>query len=228
MKRWLTKWKILIPMLLAGLVLAGVAMLALAELDEETAEPFLTHVDGHVQGDVHGATTSGLTRVMFGLTWIGSPKVLFPAIPVIVALLWWRRLRGDAVMLLLATVGAGILNTGLKLHFRRLRPDLPWSFVEERGYSFPSGHSVFAVVLYGMLVYVAIRHLRSTGAHAVVIVVAGVLILGIGFSRIYLGAHYPSDVAAGYFVGSIWLMAVIGANWWVERVGRGAGRAVLR
>lgn len=54
-----------------------------------------------------------------------------------------------------------------------------------------------------------------------VCVVAGALILGIGISRIYLGVHYPSDVAAGYFVGAVWLGAVMGADWYVRRVEAG-------
>lgn len=68
----------------------------------------------------------------------------------------------------------------------------------EPSYSFPSGHSVLAVAVYGSLIFLGMRHLRRSGERVTVCVVAGALILGIGISRIYLGVHYPSGVAAGY------------------------------
>src|ERR1022692_2626504 len=89
--------------------------------------------------------------------------------------------------------GAGALTAVLKLYFRRVRPDLPWAFVHEPSYSFPSGHSVLAVAVYGSLIFLGMRHLARTWERMAVCVVAGTSILGIGISRIYLGVHYPSD-----------------------------------
>jgi membrane-associated phospholipid phosphatase len=211
-------WRLFGALLLVGLVAAGVLMLSLAEIHEEILEPDSVHMDGHIQNEVHEDATPGLTRVMFGLTWIGSPQALIPAVPLLAALLWWRRLRRAAVLLLISTAGAGALTTLLKLHFRRVRPDLPWAFVHEPSFSFPSGHSVFAVVLYGTLMYLGLRHLRRMWERVAVVAAAGTLMFGIGYSRIYLGVHYPSDVAAGYFVGAVWLGTVVGADWYVRRV----------
>ena len=210
-------WRLFGGLLLVGLVATGVLMVSLSEFHGEILEADSAHVDGHIQNEVHEDTTPGLTRVMFALTEIGSPAVLTPAIPVIAALLWWRRLRHAAVVWLIATGGAGALVTVLKLHFRRVRPDLPWAFVHEPSFSFPSGHSVFAVVVYGMVIYMGMRHLPRSWQRVALLVVAGALICGIGYSRIYLGAHYPSDVAAGYFVGAVWLATVIGADWYLRR-----------
>src|ERR1035437_3956799 len=210
-------WRLFVVLLVAGLVATGVLMLSLAEFHEEILEPDSMQMEGSIQGEVHEDATPGLTRVMFGLTWIGSPQVLTPAIPVIAALLWWRRLRHAAVVWLIATGGADVLVTVLKLYFRRVRPDLPWAFVHEPSFSFPSGHSVFAVVVYGMLIYIGMRHLRRMRERVAVVVAAGALIIGIGYSRIYLGVHYPSDVAAGYFVGAVWLSTVVAADWYLRR-----------
>jgi len=206
--------------LLVGLVGVSILLVMLAEFHEETAEPFLTSLDLHLQSIVHGYTSPALTRMMLGLTWLGSPAMLFPSSVVIAALLWWRRLRRDMVTFVTAMIGAGILLGVLKLYFHRVRPDVPWALVEEHSFSFPSGHSIFAVVLYGILVFLRFQHLRHAWERVVVSIVAVGLILGIGLSRIYLGVHYPSDVAAGYLVGCTWLLTVMLAEWgvgWVDR-----------
>jgi len=76
---------------------------------------------------------------------------------------------------------------------------------------------VLAVVVYGAVMYLGLRHLPRLWQRAGVVLLSFSLILGIGLSRIYLGVHYPSDVAAGYYVGAVWLCAVIGADWYVRR-----------
>jgi undecaprenyl-diphosphatase len=212
--------KLFCVLLLVALAANSVMMLTIAEVHEHIYGARLLRMDERVQGDVHDDATPGLTRLMFALTWIGSPQVLVPAIPLLAAVLWWRGLRRAPLVWLAATGGAGVLVVLLKLHFRRLRPDLPWAFVHEPSYSFPSGHSVLAVVVYGSLIFLGMRHLRSLWARTGMCIVAGGLIMGIGISRIYLGVHYPSDVAAGYFVGTVWLGAVVAADWYVRRVER--------
>jgi membrane-associated phospholipid phosphatase len=210
-------WRLYGVLLVVGLVATGGLMLGLAQFHEEILEPDSVQMDAFLQADVHDDATPGLTRVMFALTEIGSPQVLAPAIPVIAALLWWRRLRHAAVVWLIATGGAAGLITVLKLHFQRTRPDLPWAFVHEPSFSFPSGHSVLAVVVYGMAIYIGMRRLARVWQRVALVAVAGAVIVGIGYSRIYLGVHYPSDVAAGYFVGAVWVNTVVGADWYVRR-----------
>lgn len=211
------RWKLFAIFLIMGLVASAVVMFSLAEFHEEIGEPFLFQLDRQVQTAVHAHATPWLTRIMFASSWIGSPAELFPAIPVIAGLMWWRRLRDEAVVLMVAMVGGGLLEAALKLHFRRVRPDVPWAFVHEHSYSFPSGHSVLAVALYGTAVYLAMRHLRGTRARVVLCLAASLLIVGIGLSRIYLGVHYPSDVAAGYLVGAIWLSGVMASDWYARQ-----------
>ena len=108
-------------------------------------------LDSRIQDDVHGDTTPRLTRVMFALTDIGSPQALAPVIPVVAGLLWWRRRRNAAIVWLIATGGAGVLVYGAEIAFPADSAGLAVGFVHEASYSFPSGHSAFAVVVYGML-----------------------------------------------------------------------------
>jgi membrane-associated phospholipid phosphatase len=213
----INRWKLFAIFLFVGLIATVLIMLALAELHEEIIEPSSIQIDHAIQAMVHAHTSPGLTKLMFALTWIGSPITLIPVIPLVAGLLWWKRWRDEAVVLLIAMVGAGAMSAALKLHFRRVRPDLPWALVHEHSFSFPSGHSVFAVVLYGILAYLGMRHLHGAGQRVAMLATAVLLILGIGLSRIYLGVHFPSDVAAGYFVGLVWLAVVAGCDWKLRR-----------
>lgn len=118
----------------------------------------------------------------------------------------------EALLTIFAVGGSALMNVGLKLYFHRQRPDVSWALAHESSFSFPSGHSVAAICLYGILAYVLIARVKSLSARAVILGTAVLLVLGIGLSRIFLGVHYPSDVAAGYLAGSIWLLTVISSD----------------
>ena len=134
------------------------------------------------------------------------------------ALLWLRR-RWLAVAFVVAIAGNALLNITLKAIFARARPlhDLAAELV--RGFSFPSGHSSGAVVAYGMLAYVLIRCLSQ--AHAArfrlpLVLAATALAFTIGCSRIFIQAHFATDVLAGFASGSAWLAVCIGSTEWLR------------
>ena len=110
-------------------------------------------------------------------------------------------LRYHAAALFLAGAGGQGIVYALKALFHRARPEAAFASL---GYSFPSGHAFAAVTIYGMLAYWLRRDENAPRRNSVGIA-ALLLILGIGFSRIYLGVHYASDVAAGYASGLLWL-----------------------
>ena len=214
--RLLRKRKLFGVLLLVGLAVALVTTSGLVELHEEILEATSLQRDQAIQSWVHGLASPTLTEVMRGLSWIGSPFVLAPAVALAAALLWWRKFKDDAVLVTAAALGGVALDEVMKLHFQRSRPDLPWAFVHEHSFSFPSGHSVLAIVMYGVIVYKTQDKLHSKWTKAALMVAAFLMVAGIGLSRVYLGVHYPSDVAAGYFVGAVWLAAVIGSDLWVQ------------
>jgi len=115
---------------------------------------------------------------------------------------FWRTpaRRSDALGLLLAAAGGQGVVYGLKALFHRARPEAAFASL---GYSFPSGHSFAAVTLYGMLAYWLVR--AASRRRAWIWTGTVFLILAIGFSRVYLGVHYASDVAAGFAAGLPWL-----------------------
>ena len=210
--------------LASAAVASLLAAMLLAEFHEEITEPFLSALDLRILTGIHAHDTPLLTQLAFTLTFIGSPLLLVPTVSLAALILWIRRFRRDAVFLLLGLGGSGLLDAALKLHFKRVRPDVPWAFVAEHSFSFPSGHSVGAVVLYGTLTYLLWSHLRTVWLRAVVITTALLLVIGIGLSRVYLGVHYPTDIAAGYAVGLIWLTPMILGNELLNYAGRRAIR----
>ena len=110
---------------------------------------------------------------------------------------------------LAAVSGSALLNWLLKGLFQRPRPHFAHPLVVESSYSFPSGHAMESFVAYGMLAYLAVLALRTWEARVAVVCGAALLVVLIGFSRMYLGVHYFSDVIAGYAAGGVWLSALI-------------------
>ncbi len=127
-------------------------------------------------------------------------------------LLVWRR-RDVAVMMLLSLVPIGAGNL-LKLVVGRARPEYLLLDVAPTSLSFPSGHALFAVIFGGLLVWLAEESILSPLIRRSVQVVLALLILAVGWSRVYLGLHWPSDVLGGYMYGllAVWLLT------WLRRV----------
>ena len=146
------------------------------------------------------------------VTLLGSVAGVL-AITAAVACWWWLRgSRSDALVLVVAVLGSGLITASVKLLVGRDRPALPLAVdTAERGLSFPSGHSLSSLALYGSLAYLLARGLRSWRRVAVV---TGLLmvVVGVGASRAYLGYHWVSDVLGSWTLGVLWLSAVFTAD----------------
>ncbi|WIV18689.1 phosphatase PAP2 family protein [Paenibacillus polygoni] len=117
-----------------------------------------------------------------------------------------RYLEGNIV--LLSFLGMWGINTLSKFIVRRERPDLDF-LINVSGYSFPSGHAMVAAGFYGTLLLIAIYSKKQKKGDPTLLAMMGIsAILLLGFSRIYLGVHYPSDVLTGFISGSVWLVCI--------------------
>lgn len=147
-----------------------------------------------------------LDRAFVEITYLGARLVGGLVILSVTPFLWMMRQRRTALFLWTGYLGSILVSIVLKSLFTRVRPDPAyWRIDYATDWSFPSGHSINAVVVYGGL-FLAIRYLRpGRTVRAVALVLAALAILLIGVSRIYLGVHYPMDVLAGYAAGAIWL-----------------------
>lgn len=150
----------------------------------------------------------GLNGPAVDLTALGSVSVLTMLCVLTVTMLLMHRDSLAAWQLTVAAGGGGIISTMLKRVLERARPAEVEKLVEVSSFSYPSGHSLAAASVYLTLAIVSARHLDQKAARTFVFATALLLMLGIGFSRAYLGVHFPSDIAAGLMLGSGWSLLV--------------------
>lgn len=177
---------------------------------------------------MHEHQTPWATTLATGLAFMGSPPVIVVvAVVSVIVGFFWRKMRGAAWTLPIAVVGAGLLIQGIKMAFHRPRPTLFSPLLHESGYSFPSGHSLIAIVVYGLIGYFVMHLFQHHRARIAVAAVTVLIILLIGISRTYVQVHYPTDVLAGWTVGLPWLMTCIAIHEGLTRRFAGAGEPVL-
>src|SRR5699024_680539 len=133
-------------------------------------------------------------QIMKVFTFIGSYKgILVILLMMIFILFFVLKSRTDALLVAVVIAGTQVINQVLKLYFQRARPNFH-RLIEIGGYSFPSGHAMSALAVYGILTYVFWRHTSDRTGRIMLIIISMIFILMIGISRIYLGVHYPSDI----------------------------------
>lgn len=121
-----------------------------------------------------------------------------------IALLLLRQRRLSALTVGVSVAGAALLNLGLKAVFERTRPDLWEHLITETSFSFPSGHAMGSAAL-GLAIIIICWNTRYRWY---VVVIAGIYIFLVGFSRLYLGVHYPTDIVAGWLMSGAWVSVV--------------------
>ena len=151
-----------------------------------------------------------------GVSFLGNWEVAAVIIAVAVIILWNRR-RRSALALALACAGSELTVYLGKAGFGRPRPPAVLSAVTELDASFPSGHANISVALYALAFYLLFRLVRSPRLKRLFLTLAFLFPLLIGFSRLYLGAHYLSDVLAGWGVGLWWSILAVGIPGFVRR-----------
>jgi undecaprenyl-diphosphatase len=196
--------------------LAGAATLAFAAIAAQVADGDADAFDVAVAHHIHAAAAPALDVVMLAATYAGSTWVIAPAVTTTMAYAWRRDHLRLAVILGAGWVVAELLNATLKLMFERPRPDLFRAIPSPHSHSFPSGHAMRSIAIYGAIAAVLCAiHPRLT--RGVVLTVA-LLVLAIGLSRVYLGVHWPSDVVAGYAFGAISLAVTVHLTHRAERL----------
>jgi membrane-associated phospholipid phosphatase len=165
----------------------------------------IVDLDRTVAVGIHANATGFATEVMRSVTRLGGSDVLLPVAIVAVLALSLRRRPAHAALVGSTLAGGQALNWALKAAFERPRPGLADPLATAAGFSFPSGHAMLACTVYGALALLIAARFSSRALRAGVLAAAFALVLAIGFSRVYLGVHYASDVLAGYCAGLAWL-----------------------
>jgi undecaprenyl-diphosphatase len=203
---------------LAGLALTALAIILFAWLAEEVLENETARFDSTVREFVHKNSSPHLTAAMRIFSDVGSPAAVVALTVAVGGLFWIRKRRRDAVVLAIVVAGATILDSVLKIGFHRVRPVPYFNITAPTSFSFPSGHAMIAFCFYSAVAYLLSSRVRSLRLRAAIWGVAVLMIGLIGYSRIYLGVHYPTDVIAGYTAGAVWVSAVM-----IERMRRWGG-----
>ncbi len=163
----------------------------------------IAHLIQSISFEPFDALMRGLTAMgLYGLAQV------IPSVSAIVLIVAHRKLEGIFTFL---TLSAEVINLAIKEVVRRPRPssslvDIRWPAEES---SFPSGHVMYFVVFFGFLFFLTWTEMKPSPLRTAALCVLGLLIALIGVSRVYLGAHWPSDVAGAYLIGALWLVGLI-------------------
>lgn len=189
----------------------GFGLIALLISDKKIAV-----FDNTITSFIQGLESPTLTSIMKFFTFIGAGfPVIFLSLIVLFFLYKVLHHRRELILFLWVVIGSALLNETLKFIFHRARPTLH-RIVNANGFSFPSGHSMAAFSLYGVLAFLLWRHIPSSFGRGILILLSTLMIMAIGTSRIYLGVHYPSDVLGGFLASCCWLAASFWFYQWYQ------------
>jgi membrane-associated phospholipid phosphatase len=192
---------------LGGLIIAASAICIFYFLAEEILHRETITLDATILQSLESWHSPLLDKIEIAITFLGEPEVLtFWCVTFSIFSLSQRKWAATITIVVLAAGGIS-LNHLLKNIFSRARPELWNHIIEVNNYSFPSGHAMTSLIIYGFLGYWFSQ--KYFQWRSLIISITVLLISAIGFSRLYLGVHWPTDIIAGYAAGILWLLACI-------------------
>lgn len=188
-----------------GALLFVIALNAFVQLTDELAENDLVTLDERVSQLVRAQRSDALTSYFTFVTDLGD-RYAYVIVTIILSVFFFvKRFSGKFIaQTTLVLVLASLSNIVLKQAFNRARPSLE-HLVEVNTLSYPSGHAMSAMAFYGFLIFLCLRYKMVAWLRAALVTLLFMVILSVGISRIYLGVHYPTDVAGGFIGGLIWV-----------------------
>lgn len=196
-------------LLTSGALLAVLAAVILGLADGAVEHNGLASIDPVIWEWAVTHRTPALTAVAKIITEVGSTLAMGVIATVTVVALWIRGRRGNAALVAVVSAGAGMLVTIGKATVGRQRPPEEFRLVTETNESFPSGHALASAAIVGVLLVVFVPMIRSTAWRATAIGGGVLFVVAIGWSRIYLGVHWATDVIAGWLTGLAWLLLCV-------------------
>ena len=191
---WVTALGFIVPILFF-------TSLAVATRDQASQ---VSSLDVQILKTIHTISSPTLDRAMVHVTNFGGVEVIIGATLVAALILYLLHKRKAVAILLIGVGGTAIINTALKLSFHRMRPSLWTPIITEKSFSFPSGHAMMS----SALALSTVLLLWPTRWRWAAITIGALYVVAIGFSRLYLGVHYPTDILAGWTVSFIWILTV--------------------
>lgn len=186
-----------------GIILSFVGLAIFFNISAAVTHGQTQAADGYITNLIYLFRADWLTLVMFAVSFLGSEAIIFGLVLVTIMLTIRKHKREAFIFSLLLIMGA-IATNGLKIFYKVPRPDI-LPLAELSSYSYPSGHALNSFLFYSTICYFIYHFTKHRIISAFVFVSSAVLVFLIGVSRVYLGVHRPSDVAAGFVVG-FWLL----------------------
>jgi membrane-associated phospholipid phosphatase len=165
-----------------------------------------TSFDQQAFASIKPYITTATTSIMVVISFFASQNFLLPANILLAAwFLFIDKHRWYSIRVPVVSLGSFAVMSSLKLVFQRARPLDP-VFEAARGFSYPSGHAMSAMTFYGLIIYIVWDKVNNKTLKWTLTVLLLIIVLLIGFSRVYLRVHYASDVLAGFSLGIVWLV----------------------
>jgi undecaprenyl-diphosphatase len=180
------------------------------KITSELLENEVRGVDSSIFAAVSRLRRPWLTATAVDITALGSLTLVALISALALFIFLSVKDRPAAVQLLLASLGAGIWTLTTKNAIARPRPEDITHLIQVSGFSYPSGHSAVSASLYLTIAILAARHMPTKQSRVLLICLAMVIVSLVAMSRIYLGVHYPSDVASGLSLGVAWALLLAG------------------
>ena len=194
--------------LLLGLVAAIGTLIFFGWLTDEVLEGDARQFDETTRAAVHQLASPAMTVIMRGFSFVGSTIALTVASIFVIVRFAMQKWGREAKLFAATMIGAALLNTTLKLTFKRARPVPFFDLTPPETYSFPSGHSLMSACFFGALAAIVTARIKRRSVRVIVWIVSTTMFLLIGFSRIYLGVHHTTDVIAGFAAALIWILII--------------------
>lgn len=190
-----------------GAIVSTVSFLLFVKFAREVLEKEGVHVDTVISQAIYSLRTPYLTDVMRAVSFVGG-ELFFVVTFIIILGLFIKQHKRATVLFACATLGGQFLNLLIKFLLKVPRPTLD-PIALASFYSFPSGHAMNSFIFFASLTYLVFHFTRKKRLSFFVVCISAFLVLLIGFSRVYLGVHNPTDIIAGYIAGFWWFITVI-------------------
>lgn len=201
-----------LPLTVFGLCFFYILILFLSTVEDFVTSDIIVEADARLNTLLYVFRNATLVNFFMWVTLLGEIEVVVTFMIIISLALFIMHKKWHILGLWLSVVGSEGFTYLTKIIFHRPRPVN--AVILEHSASFPSGHATISISFYGFIVYILVKKMKKK-RHRILITMLGVIFVAlIGFSRLYLGVHYLSDVWAGYLVGLLWLIVSISLTEW--------------